>query len=92
MDDDRVINALEHISNTVSDIKVGLASMQAIVQGHERRLEKLEDRHESNKDDSFKSEMLHLVGKALIIALTIVASLTGASALLKQVLTTTGAN
>lgn len=86
MNDDRLIEALEKISTNVNEIKVSMAAMQTIVQQHEKRLEKLEDHSENTKEDNFKSEMLRLIGKALIIALTIVCSLTGASALLKQVL------
>lgn len=48
---------------------------------------KLEDVKPS-KDDNFKTEIVKLLAKALIISLAIVGSLTGASAMIKQVLGT----
>lgn len=85
MNEDRLVEALERISTNVNDIKVSMAAMQTIVQQHEKRIEKLED-EKPQKNDTFKDEMLRLVAKALIISLTIIGSLTGASAMIKQVL------
>lgn len=92
------------ISQQLGAISSKLDSVCNSLLAHEGRISRLEETiakmngqsgqsgqsgQKGNKnDDDFKTDLLKLLAKSLVIGLTIIASLTGASGLVKQIWTT----
>lgn len=92
MSDDRIEELLMEIVQKVSKIETQLSNSSNTLQNHEHRIETLE-KHPSNQvdfnpksEDNFKTEMLKLLGKCVLIGLTVIATLTGASGLISKVI------
>jgi len=89
MTDEKIEEILFQISGKLAGIESKLDTLSETILRHESRLTVLEQNFQKHisespkSDDNFKTEMLKLVGKALIIATATIASLTGAGALLK---------
>lgn len=88
MEKDKVLEVLMDIKADVSACKATLTSATSQLQNHENRIVKLEDERPAHKSD-IKDDMLRLLAKAIIIALTVIGSLTGATAMIKQVFAAT---
>lgn len=97
MTDERVEEVLFGINGKLSSIETKLDSMGENILKHESRLTQLESKvnthlaqsevkSEVKSDDSFKTDMMKLLGKCLVIALTSIATLVGSGSLLMKVL------
>ena len=87
MTDERVEEVLFDINGKLSAISTKLDTLSGVVVGHESRIQKLEDaaaKADSGTEDSFKTEMLKLLAKSVMIGLVVIASLTGASNIVKE--------
>lgn len=82
------------INGKLSEINTKLDTINSIIIKHESRITNLETAmtkhlaevsNKTTNDDSFKSDMLKLLAKALVISITSVASLCGASSLICKV-------
>lgn len=88
MTDERVEEVLFDINGKLSAISTKLDTLSGVVVGHESRIQKLEDaasKADSKTEDSFKTEMLKLLAKSVTIGLVVIASLTGASNIVKDI-------
>ena len=86
---DKVLDALIEIKTQVAEIAADQKNFQAIITNHESRICAIEhdERHAvKNKDDDFKTELLKLLAKCLMIGLTAICSLAGAGGLLAKIL------
>ena len=87
MTDERVEEVLFDINGKLSAISTKLDTLSGVVVGHESRIQKLEDaasKADPKTEDSFKTEMLKLLAKSVMIGLIVIASLTGASSIIKE--------
>lgn len=87
MTDERVEEVLFDINGKLSAISTKLDTLSGVVVSHESRIQKLEDaaaKADSKAEDSFKTEMLKLLAKSVMIGLVVIASLTGASNIIKE--------
>ena len=83
MTDDRLEEIVLKFTAAISELNANMKTTLEKLTNHEARLSILE--METKKDDSgsdFKEELLKLLSKAVIIAITTVASLAGAGGLL----------
>lgn len=88
MTDERVEEVLFDINGKLSAISTKLDTLSGVVVSHESRIQKLEDaaaKADSKTENSFKTEMLKLLAKSLMIGLVVIASLTGASNIVKDI-------
>ena len=89
---DKVLDALIEIKTQVAEIAANQRNFQTIISNHENRIIKLEGTNTSEKDekdkkdDDFKTELLKLLVKCLLIGLTAICSLAGAGGLLAKIL------
>lgn len=99
MTDDRVEELLFDINGKLAAISTKLDSVSQLSMNHETRIRDLEenmkeiwssgkaDSKDDSKEESFKTEILKLLAKALLIAIVAIGSLTGATSMMKEVLT-----
>lgn len=87
MTDERVEEVLFDINGKLSAISTKLDTLSGVVVGHESRIQKLEDAASKadSKTEDFKTEMLKLLAKSVTIGLVVIASLTGASNIVKDI-------
>lgn len=90
MNDERVEELLFTISNKLSSIEAKVTSTQETLLRHESRITSIEDKigncYRSNKNDSrLKDQLLALLAKSVVIALTALATLAGASGILPKI-------
>lgn len=90
MNDERVEELLFSISGKLSSIEAKVTSTQETLLRHESRITSIEDKigncYRSNKNDSsLKDQLLALLAKSLVIALTALATLAGASGILPKI-------
>ena len=91
MTDERTEELLFDINGKLASIETKLDGMSETLLKHESRLTMIEQnfsRHISccnGNEASFKDKMLELLGKCLIIGLTVIASLTGAGSLIVRI-------
>ena len=97
MTDDRVEELLFDINGKLASISTKLDAVSELSMNHETRIRGLEESMKEiqsgekadSKEESFKTEILKLLAKALLIALVAIGSLTGATSMLKEVLSPT---
>lgn len=94
MTDDRVEELLFDINGKLAAISTKLDSVSELSMNHETRIRGLEESMKEiqsggkePKEESFKTEILKLLAKALLIAIVAIGSLTGATSMMKEVLT-----
>ena len=90
MNDERVEELLFAISNKLSSIEAKVTSTQETLLRHESRITSIEDKigncYRSNKNDSsLKDQLLALLAKSVVIALTALATLAGAGSMLPKI-------
>lgn len=85
MTNSKLEEMLFDINGTLCKIETRLSSVVEILTQHEHRITTLENTGNGGSD-SFKTEMLKLLGKCLVIALTSIAALVGAGGLLAKML------
>ena len=90
MNDERVEELLFTISNKLSSIEAKVTSTQETLLRHESRITSIEDKigncYYSNKNDSsLKDQLLALLAKSVVIALTALATLAGAGSMLPKI-------
>lgn len=86
MNEEKIVEVLFDIKTQLAEISANQKNFQTVLTNHENRLMSLEGHKSSSKDEDLKSQLLKMLAKGLIIGLTIIGSLTGASGLLKQVM------
>lgn len=98
MTDDRVEELLFDINGKLAAISTKLDAVSELSMNHETRIRGLEESMKEiqsggkeSKEESFKTEILKLLAKALLIALVAIGSLTGATSMMKEVLAPTSA-
>ena len=87
MNSDHVIDILLEIKSQVSSLESKIVIFSDTLVKHEHRLTELESKRtekEPSSKSSFKEELLKLLAKCLLVALTGLASLAGASSLLQS--------
>jgi hypothetical protein len=73
------------ISNSLAALNANMESVLSKMADHENRIHILEQYHPAtNKDNSFKDELLKLLAKATTIGLVIIGCLTGASGIISK--------
>ena len=95
MTEERIEEILLQLLEKVSAIEMQLQQTNAVITNHENRIITLE-RHPSNavtyedykadKNEDFKSKMIELICKSLVISLTALASLVGAGGILSKIM------
>ena len=93
MNDERVEELLFTISNKLSSIEAKVTSTQETLLRHESRITSIEDKigncyrsNGNNKNDSsLKDQLLALLAKSVVIALTALATLAGAGSMLPKI-------
>ena len=95
MTEERIEEILLQLLEKVSAIETQLQQTNAVITNHENRIITLE-RHPSNavtyedykadKTEDFKSKMIELICKSLVISLTALASLVGAGGILSKII------
>ena len=95
MTEERIEEILLQLLEKVSAIETQLQQTNAVITNHENRIITLE-RHPSNavtyeeykadKAEDFKSKMIELICKSLVISLTALASLVGAGGILSKIM------
>ena len=98
MTEERIEEILLQLLEKVSAIETQLQQTNAVITNHENRIITLE-RHPSNavtyedykadkadKTEDFKSKMIELICKSLVISLTALASLVGAGGILSKIM------
>ena len=83
MNNSKLEEMLFDINGTLCKIETRLSSVVEILTQHEHRITTLE-KQGGGSSDGFKVEMLKLLGKCLVIALTSIAALVGAGGLLAK--------
>lgn len=86
MNDEKIVEYLFQIKSQLAEISANQKNFQTILTNHENRIMSLEGNKSSGKDEDLKSQLLKLLAKGLIIGLTIIGSLTGASKMISQVM------
>lgn len=93
MTDDRVEELLFDINGKLAAISTKLDAVSDLAMNHETRIRGLEENMKEiqssgkeSKEESFKTDILKLLAKALLIALVAIGSLTGATSMMKEVL------
>lgn len=86
MNDEKIVEYLFQIKSQLAEISANQKNFQTILTNHENRIMSLEGQKSSTKDEDLKSQLLKLLAKGLIIGLTIIGSLTGASKMISQVM------
>lgn len=87
MNSDHVIDILLEIKSQVSSLESKIEAFSSSLVNHERRITEIEQKStkkESSGNVSCKEELLRLLAKCLLVALTGLASLAGASSLLQS--------
>lgn len=75
------------ISNSLAALNANMESVLSKMADHENRIHILEQYHPAtDKDNSFKDELLKLLAKATVIGLVIIGTLTGASGIISKIL------
>ena len=95
MNDERVEELLFTISNKLSSIEAKVTTTQETLLRHESRITSIEDKigncyrsNGNNKNDSsLKDQLLALLAKSVVIALTALATLAGAGGMLSKIVT-----
>ena len=91
MNDERVEELLFAISNKLSSIEAKVTSTQETLLRHESRITSIEDkigncyRSNNENDSSLKDQLLALLAKSVVIALTALATLAGAGSMLPKI-------
>lgn len=85
MNEEKIVEYLFEIKSQLSEISANQKNFQTILTNHENRIISLEENNITKKDDDFKTEMLKLIGKCLLIGLTAIASLVGAGGILSHI-------
>ena len=86
MKQEKVEEVLFDISKTLSKIEEKLSGVCEVLAQHEHRITTLETNKTSSTNDSWKNQLLLLLGKSIIIGLTTIVSLVGGGSLLSQIL------
>lgn len=92
MTEEKIEEFLFQINGTLSKIETKLGSVCEVLAQHENRITNLENNRNgqlqkaSNDEGKWKNELLMLLAKSVIIGLTAISSLVGASSLISQVL------
>ena len=85
---DKVLDALIEIKTQVAEIAANQKNFQTIIANHESRLCAIERDDRStmkSKDEDFKTELLKLLAKCMLIGLTAICSLAGAGGILSKI-------
>lgn len=89
MSDDRMEELIIDISQKLSSISTSMSIVLNQLADHNNRLTQLEKLPQNQtgfkKEDDFKTEMLKLLGKCLLIGLTAITSLAGAGGILSHI-------
>ena len=90
MNDERVEELLFAISNKLSSIEAKVTTTQETLLRHESRITSIEDKigncyRSSKNDSSLKDQLLALLAKSVVIALTALATLAGAGSMLPKI-------
>ena len=85
MNEEKIVEYLFEIKSQLSEISANQKNFQTILTNHENRIISLEENKIDKKEDDFKTEMLKLLGKCLLIGLTAIASLVGAGGILSHI-------
>ena len=91
MNDERVEELLFAISNKLSSIEAKVTTTQETLLRHESRITSIEDkigncyRSNNKNDSSLKDQLLALLAKSVVIALTALATLAGAGSMLPKI-------
>lgn len=85
MNEEKIVEYLFEIKSQLSEISANQKNFQTILTNHENRIISLEESKGTEKEDDFKTEMLKLLGKCLLIGLTSIASLVGAGGILSHI-------
>ena len=91
MNDERVEELLFTISNKLSSIEAKVTSTQETLLRHESRITSIEDkigncyRSNNKNESSLKDQLLALLAKSVVIALTALATLAGAGGMLSKI-------
>lgn len=83
--DTKMLELFTDISAKLGTISGQMKSVLDQLADHSYRITNLE-KHDGDARDGFKTEMLKLLGKCLVISLTSIASLVGAGSILAKVL------
>ena len=87
MNSDHVIDILLEIKSQVSSLESKIVIFSDMLVKHEHRLTELESKStdkQSSSKSNFKEDLLKLLAKCLLVALTGLASLAGASSILQS--------
>lgn len=84
MNDNQITALIIEIKSSLASILAKVENVQAVLNNHESRIQQIE--HDSPKKEDYKTELLKLLGKGILIALLTIGSLTGASGLIAQIL------
>lgn len=85
MNDEKIVDILFEIKAQIAEISANQKNFQTIIANHENRIMHLEGSKVSKKDDDFKTELLKMLAKCVLIGLTVIASLAGAGGLLTKI-------
>ena len=73
------------ISNSLAALNANMESVLEKMADHETRIHLLEQYHPvTNKDNSFKDDLLKLLARATVIGLVVIGSLTGAGTIIAK--------
>lgn len=82
----------DHLTNLIIEIKTALASIDAKVSGildqvknHENRLLELEKATAKQTGDGWNKDVMKMLTRGLLVALGIIGTMTGASALISKI-------
>ena len=87
MNSDHVIDILLEIKSQVSSLESKIVTFSSTLVNHEHRITEIEHNgteKEPSSKSGFKEELLRLLAKCLLVALTGLASLAGASSILQS--------
>ena len=87
MNSDHVIDILLEIKSQVSSLESKIVTFSSTLVNHEHRITEIEQNRtekEPSSKSNFKEDLLKLLAKCLLVALTGLASLAGASSILQS--------
>ena len=83
----RIEELLFAINGTLGKIETKLVSVCEILAQHEHRITKIESDNKTvnNTQEDWKTQLLMIMGKSIIIGLTVIGSLVGGTSLISQI-------
>lgn len=85
MDDTKIYEFILNIKEKLSSIDTKVDAIRDTLKNHEHRLQKLESVDMGQTSASFKDKIVEYLVKAIIALIGVVASLSGAGAIIKQI-------